>query len=239
MRRWALMLMAGLTCGAGASLPAADVGLIKINGAIGPATASYIARAIDVAAARDDACLIIQLDTPGGSLDSTKDIVPEVLRIEGAHGGLCRPGACPGGQRGRASSRWPRTSPPWPLTPASARRTRFPSAWAARSRRPSDVMKKKLRRMTPPASSRPSPRSAVATSSGPGPPWSKATSITAEKALELKVIDLIAKDVPDLLDQLDGREVNGKTLHTAKATVVEIPMTFRETLPPHCSRGPR
>src|SRR5215207_3978542 len=36
----------------------ADVGLIKINGAIGPATASFIARAIDVAASRQNACLV-------------------------------------------------------------------------------------------------------------------------------------------------------------------------------------
>ena len=75
MRHWVLILVAGLTCGSAAGLRAADVGLIKINGAIGPATASYIARAIDVAGERDDACLIIELDTPGGSLDSTKEIV--------------------------------------------------------------------------------------------------------------------------------------------------------------------
>ena len=43
--------MAGLLLGA-AAVPAAQVGLIKINGAIGPATASYIARAMDVAARR-------------------------------------------------------------------------------------------------------------------------------------------------------------------------------------------
>ena len=30
--------------------------------------------------------------------------------------------------------------------------------------------------------------------------------------------------MPDLLKQLDGREIGGKTLHTANATVVEIPM---------------
>jgi membrane-bound serine protease (ClpP class) len=64
--------------------------------------------------------------------------------------------------------------------------------------------------------------------------WAKSAvvesaSITAEKALELKVIDLIAKDVPDLLEQIDGREVNAQKLQTANAQVVEIPMTFRES----------
>ena len=75
MTRWASILIAGSMWVAGGNLRATEVGLIKINGAIGPATASYISRAIQVAAARHDACLIIQLDTPGGLLDSTKDIV--------------------------------------------------------------------------------------------------------------------------------------------------------------------
>src|SRR5947207_8404070 len=75
MTRWASILIAGSVWGAGGNLCAREVGLIKINGAIGPATASYISRAIDVAAARKDVCLVIQLDTPGGLLASTKDIV--------------------------------------------------------------------------------------------------------------------------------------------------------------------
>ncbi len=49
-------------------------------------------------------------------------------------------------------------------------------------------------------------------------------SITAEEALDKNVIDFIAADMPDLLKQLDGREVNGKVLNTANAAVVEIPM---------------
>jgi len=59
-------------------LPAAratQVGLIKIDGAIGPATANYISRALDVAAAQNDECLIIQLDTPGGLAGSMNDII--------------------------------------------------------------------------------------------------------------------------------------------------------------------
>jgi membrane-bound serine protease (ClpP class) len=58
----------------------------------------------------------------------------------------------------------------------------------------------------------------------------KSVSITAEEALKLKVVDLIAKDVPDLLKQVDGREINGKALKTIGATIVPIPMTAREYL---------
>ncbi|MFM7750664.1 MAG: NfeD family protein [Opitutaceae bacterium] len=52
--------------------------------------------------------------------------------------------------------------------------------------------------------------------------------MTAEKALELKVIDLIAPDVPSLLAQLEGRESGGAVLRTASANVVEIPLLARE-----------
>src|SRR3984893_12059068 len=75
MKRWLAILAMALACGSLTGLQAADVALIKINGPIGPATASYIARAIDVAGARNNAALVIQLDTPGGLLDSTKEIV--------------------------------------------------------------------------------------------------------------------------------------------------------------------
>jgi len=57
----------------------------------------------------------------------------------------------------------------------------------------------------------------------------ESASITAEDALDQQVIDLIASDMPDLLKQLSTREVNGKTLNTADASVVEIPMSTWET----------
>jgi len=63
--------------------------------------------------------------------------------------------------------------------------------------------------------------------------WAKSAvkesaSITAEKALQLKVIDLIASDNSDLLQKLNGRTVDGKTLKTAGAEVSEIKMSASE-----------
>ncbi|HXP62400.1 MAG TPA: hypothetical protein VN829_18020, partial [Dongiaceae bacterium] len=75
MKLWLISLAAVLACGPAGGARAANVGLIKIDGAIGPATASYIARAVNLAGARNEACLVIQLDTPGGLLESTKQIV--------------------------------------------------------------------------------------------------------------------------------------------------------------------
>src|ERR1700683_3729362 len=75
----AAMAMAMMGFMASLSLQAGQVGLVKIYGAIGHATSTYLPRAIDQAAADHDACLIIQLDTPGGLLDSTKEIVEKLL----------------------------------------------------------------------------------------------------------------------------------------------------------------
>src|SRR5205085_3166573 len=63
--------------------------------------------------------------------------------------------------------------------------------------------------------------------------WAKSAvresaSITAEKALELRVIDLIAADMPDLLKRLNGRVVDGKALNTAAAEIAQIKMSPSE-----------
>jgi membrane-bound serine protease (ClpP class) len=62
----------------------------------------------------------------------------------------------------------------------------------------------------------------------------KAVSATETEALKLKVIDLIAPDLPTLLRDIDGRTVDvalGKrTLHTAGAQVREIELGLREKI---------
>src|SRR3990172_9607232 len=53
--------------------------LIKVESGIGPATASYIKSSIDKAEENRAVALIIQLNTPGGLLDATRDIVKDIL----------------------------------------------------------------------------------------------------------------------------------------------------------------
>ncbi len=53
--------------------------VITIDGAINPATSDYIHESIDAAAAAHAQCLIIQLNTPGGLLKSTRVIVSDFL----------------------------------------------------------------------------------------------------------------------------------------------------------------
>jgi len=227
MRRWALILAAGLACGSAAGLLAADVGLIKINGAIGPATASYIDRALDVASEQGDTCLVIELDTPGGALESTKDIiqkffsspVPTVVYVypEGAWAGSA---GCFITMAADVAAMAPGTS-----IGAAHPVSMGPEGEEAGS----DVMKQKLENFAS------SYIASIAEKRGRNVEWAKSAvvsskAITATNALDLKVIDLIADDLPDLLKQIDGREVNGKTLETADATVVDIPMTTRERI---------
>ena len=73
-RRLSVMVLALVSWLAPAT-GAEQVGLIHISGAIGPATASYLQRAINEAVCTEVHCLIIRLDTPGGLLESTKEMV--------------------------------------------------------------------------------------------------------------------------------------------------------------------
>ena len=220
-----LVVLAGVAFGCAGDLQAADVGLIKINGPIGPATAGYISRGIDAAGTRNDACLVIQLDTPGGLLDSTKDIVqkfyvstvPTVVYVapSGANAGSA---GCFITLAADVAAMAPNTSI------GAAHPVSMDSGGAEKM---DEVMKKKMENFAA------SYIEAIAEKRGRNAEWAissvrESASITAEKALELKVIEMIAKDVPDLLQQLDGREVHGKVLKTAGAKVVEIPMVARE-----------
>lgn len=60
----------------------------------------------------------------------------------------------------------------------------------------------------------------------------KSVSVTAEEALKLNVIDVIAKDVNDLLEKIDGREVKlasgNRVLKTKGAELNRKEMGFRE-----------
>lgn len=225
MGRGFAIVLALLACWLAPGLRAAEVGLIRIDGAIGPATADYISRAISVAGSRDYACLVVELDTPGGLLESTKQIVqsfytskvPVVVYV-----------APSGGNAASAGCFITLAADIAAMAPHTSIGAAHPvSMGGGGEEKTDDVMKQKLENYAS------SYIEAIAEKRGRNVAWAtnsvvKSESITAEKALDLKVIDLISPDVADLLRQIDGRQVNGKTLATAGATVVEIPMAARE-----------
>src|SRR5438477_2819150 len=76
LRSCALLLVLGSLLVASAS---ADILKIVINDAIHPITAEYIGRALEFAAANHNQALLIEINTPGGFLDSTDQIIHEIL----------------------------------------------------------------------------------------------------------------------------------------------------------------
>ncbi len=63
----------------GTGLRAEGVRMIEIHETIGPATSNFFARHLEKAQADGIELLIIQLDTPGGLLESTRDIITQIL----------------------------------------------------------------------------------------------------------------------------------------------------------------
>lgn len=62
-----------------ASLGRADVLKIVIHDTIHPITTEFIGRAVDTAASQHDDALLIQLQTPGGLADATRDIISKIV----------------------------------------------------------------------------------------------------------------------------------------------------------------
>ena len=212
-----------------ASVPAAEkVALIKINGAIGPATASYIARSIDEARAQNAQCLVIQLNTPGGLLDSTQTIVQDflgstvpVVVYVSPTGATATSAGCFITLAANVAAMAPAT------TIGAAHPVMLGGIPSGQEQKPDDTMKQKLENFSV------SYIETIAAKRHRNVDWAKSAvresaSITAEKALELRVIDLIAADTPELLKRLNGRAVDGKALNTATAEIAEIKMSPSE-----------
>jgi membrane-bound serine protease (ClpP class) len=228
MKRWVFIAMAGLfPC---FMAQAAQVGLIRIDGAIGPATANYISRALDVSAAQNDECLIIQLDTPGGLLQSTKEIVQKIYSAKVPTVVYVSPSGASAASAGVFITLASDVAAMAPNTTiGAAHPVEMGVGGIEGSMATNDVMAQKL------ANYASSFIETIADKRHRNVEWAKSAVVeskttTSENALQLQVIDLIATNVPDLLQQLNGRSVNGKILKTAGADVVEIPMTPSEHL---------
>src|SRR5438874_7563230 len=211
-----------------AGFAAEKVSLINIDGAIGPATASYISRSIEEARTQNAQCLVIQLNTPGGLLDSTQTIVqnflgstvPVVVYVAPT-GATATSAGCFITVAASVAAMAPAT------TIGAAHPVMLGGIPSGQEQKPDDTMKQKLENFSV------SYIETIAAKRHRNVDWAKSAvresaSITAEKALELRVIDLIAADMPDLLKRLNGRVVDGKALNTAAAEIAQIKMSPSE-----------
>jgi len=227
MKLWLHILMAsaigGLSC-----LRAAPqtVSLIEIKGAIGPATASYISRAIGIATKKNDSCLIIRLNTPGGLVSSTEDIVEKFYASRVPVVVYVSPSGAAATSAGTFITMAADVAAMAPHTRIGAAHPVSlggggggDSTNTVMSAKAENDLAKFVQ--------------TIAEKRGRNAEWAQSAvrqsvSITSEEALDMNVIDLIATDVPDLLKQLDGRKAGSTRLKTADATVIPIPMAFAE-----------
>jgi len=213
---------------------AADAGaphrvhLIVVDAGINPATADFIHEAITTAEHDGAQALIIQLDTPGGLLDSSKAIVkdllgsplPVVVYVAPSGAGATSAGVfitmaaniaamAPGTNIGAAH----------PVT--------------GQGENIDGDIGDKVENFTASLSK------TIAKERGRNVEWAEkavreSVSITEQEALQLKVIDVVAPNLDDLLRQIDGREVtiHGNTvrLHVAGAAIERKEMRFKQKL---------
>jgi membrane-bound serine protease (ClpP class) len=223
MKRWISIAIAGLVFGAAAT-HAAQVGLIKIDGAIGPATANYISRALNVAANQNDECLVIELNTPGGLANSMNDIVQDFYASKIPTVVYVSP---EGAMAGSAGVYITLAADVAAMAPHTIIGAAHPVDMGDESETTNSIMMQKI------GNAYAKVMQTIAEKRHRNVEWAKSSvteskALTSEEALKMKAIDLIATNVPDLLQKLNGKKVGDKVLKTAGASVVEIPMSAGE-----------
>ncbi|MCK4527056.1 nodulation protein NfeD [candidate division WOR-3 bacterium] len=206
----------------------------EIEGIIGPVTANYVTKIIRNAEENKVEALILIIDTPGGLDQAMRDIIKEELNasvpiIVYVH---------PSGARDASAGVFiTLASHIAAMTPGTNIGAAHPVAISpggqGEGKGIDETMKEK---MTQDAAAY---IRSIAEKKGRNAEWAeqaviKSVSATAEEALKLNIIDLIAESVDDLLKKVHGMEVElpsgKKKLNTAQAETKEIPMNWKEKL---------
>lgn len=201
------------------------VAMISIEGSISPTTTNYINRGIASARELNAEALIIQLDTPGGLLESTKDIVQVFLDSDDMP--VVVYVAPEGGRAASAGTFITMAAHIAAMAPATTIGAASPVQMGGGQQ--DSVMQKKIFNYSE------SFIESVANRRDRNAEWAKSAvrdgeSITETEALELEVIDFISSSREELLEQIDGRVVGGDTLQTSNARIEEIPTNLAENL---------
>ena len=218
------------------------VNVVTVSGGINPAVVDYLRKAIR-RSERDGAhAVVIELDTPGGLLTSTKDIVSDILNAEVPVIVFVAPrGAWAGSAgtfitlAGHVAAMAPGTSigaaHPVPAMPTAEPPTApgEDEDEDAEKRVPPvrDIQGEKIENFTAAFIE------SIAEARDRNVEWAidavrNSVAITQKEAIEKNVVDLAADDLDHLLELIDGREVEVArttvTLRTANARVVRIQM---------------
>jgi len=233
---------------------AETVRVLTVQGAISPASADYLLRGLDKAIADQAHLIVIEMDTPGGLDSSMRDIIKAILASPVPVATYVSPKGARAASAGtyilyasHIAAMAPATNlgaaTPIELMPSGSEEPK-PATAPAPSQ--PDVSK--------PASSPPPPGDAkmrkvvhdasayirgLAELRGRNIEWAEravreAVSLSASEALALKVVDLVATDLDDLLKQVNGRSIkmNGQTviLDTSNAVIERVIPDWRSRL---------
>jgi membrane-bound serine protease (ClpP class) len=203
----------------------APVATIDIEGVINPVTLRLVGIAIDRAQAEGAQALVIQLDTPGGLERSMRAIVQRMMNADVPVIVFVAP---TGGRAASAGVFITMAAHVAAMAPATNIGAASPVALGGGADK---TMMKKIENDAA-AFIR-----TVALERGRNADWAEkavrqAVAITEREAVKLKVVDLIADSIPDLLEKIDGRTVKlpkgMTTLATKGAPVRPIEIGFRD-----------
>jgi membrane-bound serine protease (ClpP class) len=200
------------------------VDVIRLRGVVGPAFSRYLLRGLDDAAHKKAQALVIELDTPGGLMTSMDEITKAMLEASVPTVVYIAP---TGGRAASAGVFITYASNVAAMAPATHIGAAHPVAIGGGD-------KTELTKLTNDAAAQ---IRGFAVRRGRNAAWAEravreSVSLTEDEALRLHVVDLIARDLPELLRKLDGRTVQlasgSRRLATAGAAAVEVPMDLSE-----------
>ncbi len=220
-------VLAGLLAASAAAATPREVYRMRVDGVIAPGSARYINRVVREAEAGRAEALIIELDTPGGLLKSMDDITKTLLN---ARVPVIVYVAPKGARAASAGVFVTYAAHVAAMSPASHLGAAHPVSVGQSGPQDPTLMEKITNDAV--ANIR-----AIARRRGRNADWAeeavrKSVSIGEDEALRLHVIDLVAKDVDELLDKVDGRvvetDLGPKHLQTRGAPVRFVGMDASE-----------